>query len=154
MNESFRTRGGLWVIGQSVLMLAVLALGVAYRGEWDGATSLATGTFLGLAGAWLGICGARALGEHRTAFPKPQTGSKLVQNGVYGIVRHPLYASVILLSAAWSLLWRSGPAFAATALLVVFLDAKARREERWLRTSFEGYAAYAKRVRRLIPWIY
>ena len=36
MNESFSARGGLWVIGQSILMLAVLALGVAYRAQWTG----------------------------------------------------------------------------------------------------------------------
>ena len=35
-----------------------------------------------------------------------------------------------------------------------FLDAKARREERWLRVQFPAYAEYAAKVRRLIPWLY
>jgi protein-S-isoprenylcysteine O-methyltransferase Ste14 len=135
-------------------MLAVLALGIVFHGQWSGTVSGIGGAFLTILGAWLGIAGVRALGSNRTAFPKPQAGSTLVQSGVYALVRHPLYASVILLSVAWSLLWRSGPAFLATALLVVLLDAKARREETWLRAAFVDYAAYAKRVRRLIPWVY
>ncbi len=154
MSESFTARGGLWVLGQSILMLGVLALGVAFRGPWTGAASTIAGALLAAAGAWIGIAGVRALSTNRTAFPKPQAGSKLVQTGVYGLVRHPLYASVILLSTAWSLLWRSGPAGIATVALVILLDAKARREERWLREMFASYAAYAQRVRWLIPWVY
>jgi protein-S-isoprenylcysteine O-methyltransferase Ste14 len=154
LSESFTARGGIWVLGQSILMLAVLALGVAFRGQWAGAASGWAGALLAAAGAWLGIAGVQALSTNRTVFPRPQAGSKLVQTGIYGLVRHPLYASVILLSTAWSLLWRSGPAGIATVALVILLDAKARREERWLREMFEDYAAYAQRVRRLIPWVY
>jgi protein-S-isoprenylcysteine O-methyltransferase Ste14 len=38
--------------------------------------------------------------------------------------------------------------------LAVYLDAKARREERWLREHYAGYAEYARRVNRLIPYLY
>jgi protein-S-isoprenylcysteine O-methyltransferase Ste14 len=154
LSESFKQRGGLWVIGQSVLMTGVLALGVTFCGHWSGPMSAIVGWVAALAGAWLGIAGARVLGRSRTAFPKPPQEAALVQTGVYGFVRHPLYASVILLALAWSVLWRSVPALAMTALLMGFLDAKARREERWLREVFADYPDYAKRVRRLIPWLY
>jgi protein-S-isoprenylcysteine O-methyltransferase Ste14 len=69
-------------------------------------------------------------------------------------VRHPLYASVILLAATWALFWESSPALAVGGVLAVFLDLKARREERWLREKFAEYAAYQRRVKRLIPWVY
>ncbi len=154
MSDSFTARGGLWVLGQSILMLAVLALGVAFRGHWAGATSGWVGAFLAAAGAWFGIAGVLALSTNRTAFPKPRAGSRLVQSGIYGLVRHPLYASVILLAAAWCFLWRSAPACVATVAIIILLDAKARREERWLREMFADYAAYAQRVRRFIPWVY
>ncbi len=154
MSDSFAARGGWWVVGQSILMLAVLALGLAFHGQWTGAASAWVGTLLAAAGAWLGIAGVKELSTNRTAFPKPQADSKLVQTGVYDLVRHPLYASVILLNTAWSLLWRSGPAGVATIALVILLDAKARREEKWLREMFPDYATYAERVRRLIPWLY
>ena len=34
------------------------------------------------------------------------------------------------------------------------LDAKSRREERWLQEKFDDYHSYRQRVRRFIPWIY
>jgi protein-S-isoprenylcysteine O-methyltransferase Ste14 len=38
--------------------------------------------------------------------------------------------------------------------LLVFFDLKSRREELWLVDQFDGYAAYRRRTRRLLPWIY
>jgi protein-S-isoprenylcysteine O-methyltransferase Ste14 len=39
-------------------------------------------------------------------------------------------------------------------LQAVLLDAKARREERWLREKFPDYDRYAEKVCRLIPGLY
>jgi protein-S-isoprenylcysteine O-methyltransferase Ste14 len=39
-------------------------------------------------------------------------------------------------------------------LLTLFLDAKARYEERWLLRQFPEYAGYSERVRRFVPLIY
>ena len=105
-------------------------------------------------GAWFGIAGVRALGRNLTPYPKPLQDSKLVQRGVYGVVRHPLYAGLAFAMAGWALAWSSGAALAASLALTVLLDAKARREEQWLFERFPGYAVYAARVRRLLPWIY
>jgi len=54
----------------------------------------------------------------------------------------------------WALVWRSWPALLAALALAPVLCAKARREERWLRQHFPEYAAYERRVRRFIPWIF
>ena len=40
------------------------------------------------------------------------------------------------------------------ALLAVFMDAKARREEVWLRERYRAYDEYARKVKRLIPFVY
>jgi protein-S-isoprenylcysteine O-methyltransferase Ste14 len=42
----------------------------------------------------------------------------------------------------------------AALVLALFLDAKARREERWLRRQFPDYADYELKVRRFIPGVY
>ena len=55
---------------------------------------------------------------------------------------------------AWALLWLSWPAFVAALLLLPLLNAKARKEERWLREQFPEYEAYERRMRRFLPWIY
>ena len=154
MTDSFTSRGGRWVVGQSVLMMSVIALGIIFRGQWRSAATFIPGAALFTFGGWLGIAGVRSLGLYRTAYPRPRENSTLVQHGVYGLVRHPLYSSLIFVSAGWALLWGSGAALGAALALALLLDAKARLEERWLREKFPDYASYAGRVRRLLPWIY
>jgi len=95
-----------------------------------------------------------ALEGSRTAFPRPLPNAQLVQRGIYRHLRHPLYASVMLASLGWALLWQSGPSLLAALIAIPFFDAKARREERWLVEAFPEYAGYQQRVRRFIPWVY
>lgn len=152
--SSFRERGGPWVVGQSILLLATL-FSVAFDRSPTvsmGFRGVALGLFL--LGALVGVAGTRALGRNRTAFPQPVASGGLVQTGIYSWVRHPLYGSVILLAFGWAAGWGSWAALLGALLLTIFLDAKARREERWLRARFPDYVGYCRRVRRLLPGIY
>jgi protein-S-isoprenylcysteine O-methyltransferase Ste14 len=154
MTNSFFARGGWWVLGQSILMLAVIALALAFHGDWTRLDVVLSGCALFVLGAVFGIAGVVSLKSNRTPFPKPSEGSRLVQSGIYALVRHPLYTSVILASLGWSLVWQSRPALLAAVALVPFFHAKARCEERWLREKFPDYAGYEKRVKRFLPWVY
>lgn len=49
-----------------------------------------------------GIGGTMALGRNLTPFPKPSVEAKLVQHGIYGLIRHPLYTAVICAALGWS----------------------------------------------------
>jgi len=154
MSNGFFQRGGLWVLGQFTLMLAVAGLGMICHAEARShATFLGGLSFLG-ASALFGIAGLAALGRKLTPFPKPAAEAELIQNGIYSLIRHPLYTAVFCAAAGWSLMRGSWPALAASLVLAVFLDAKARREERWLRQKFPDYGRYAQEVRRFIPWVY
>jgi len=150
----FLERGGLWVLGQFALMAAVIVSGWMWRQQWTSRLTLTLAVVLFAAAATLGLWGAIALGRNLTPFPKPDPRAVLVRHGVYGVVRHPLYASVLLGALGWALAWASGPALALAVALGLFLRAKADREERWLRERFPEYADYARRVRQLIPWVY
>jgi len=154
MNRRFIQRGGLWVIGQFALILAIAILGIACRGASRSLPFLACGFVLLTVSAICGIGGLANLGRNLTPFPKPSPQSQLVQHGIYGWIRHPLYMAVICATAGWSLIWQSWPALVVSLALAMFLDAKARHEERWLRQQFPDYARYSKRVRRFIPRIY
>ena len=152
--NGFLDKGGLWVLAQNLLTLAVLAVGPIHGNRtWHWAW-LALGVLLFAIGAVFGITGVRALGRSRTPYPKPIHDAPLVQSGVYRIVRHPLYSSLIFLSVGWSLFWSSWITLWASLGLAVVLDAKSRREERWLQEKFTDYHSYRQRVRRFIPWIY
>jgi len=151
---SFLRRGGLWVLGQAGLMLAVFALAFVFPGDRRRPAVMVCAVIFLVAGGLGGIAGAVVLGGGLTPLPKPSGKAKLVRHGIYGLMRHPLYTSVFLASVGWALIWQSGPALLSALILGPFFDAKARREERWLREKFPEYADYARRVRRFIPWVY
>lgn len=153
-SESFAERGGWIVVTQSVLMTAVVAAGPAV-GSLEGPfwQRLVALTLI-LVGALFGIGGVGTLGRNRTIFPKPPRGARLVRHGVYRLVRHPLYASLMFLAAGWAVLWHSWLTAFLALLLTAQLFHKALREEAWLRERFVDYNEYADRVRRFIPWIW
>jgi len=153
-SRGFIQRGGVWVAAQNGLTLAALLLASLFHGQWNSAAITIFGVVLFSVGGWFGIAGVRALGKNRTAYPEPMEAATLVQHGVYGRVRHPLYSSLMFASVGWALAWSSCAALVAALSLTVLLDAKARVEERWLREKFPEYAAYSQRVRRFVPWVF
>ncbi len=150
-SNSFAARGGAWVMVQSILMLAVILLGVVFHGDWTRTPLIVAGAVLFVVGGYFGIAGVLVLGKNRTPFPQPRDGSELVQHGIYARVRHPLYTSVMLASFGWALIWQSSPSFLVALALISFFRAKAQNEERWLCEKFPGYTDYARRVPRFIP---
>lgn len=153
---SFSERGGWWVVAQVPLLALAVVLppwtaradgGFGHPLQWLGLVLAASGILLVLAGLV-------ALGHALTPFPHPRAGAQLVTRGVYRLVRHPVYTGLLVGAFGWALAWLSGAGVAYSALLAVFFDRKARREERWLRSRFPGYADYEGRVRRFIPGMY
>ena len=150
------SRGEWYVIGQAVLILAVL-----FAPRLDGRaaswfdTAVIAGAALCLIGLGFVLLGSLGLGRNNlSAFPKPRDNSSLVTSGIFSVVRHPIYSGFILLTFGWSLIWGSVAAFVAAFALLIFFDLKARREERWLEAKFSGYTAYKQRIKKLIPFVY
>lgn len=84
-----------------------------------------------------------------------QEGQRVVDTGLYGIVRHPMYSVTVVLFLAMPLVL--GSVFSLIIFLVYpFLIAKRiRNEEQVLTAELEGYAAYKEKVRwRLLPFIW
>jgi len=105
-------------------------------------------------GLALAIWGARLHGAGLQALPYPREGGAVLDTGPYRIVRHPIYSGAVCIAFGWAL-WRQGwLTLAYAALLLLLFDAKARREERWLVEKFPSYAAYQRRVRKLVPFLY
>jgi protein-S-isoprenylcysteine O-methyltransferase Ste14 len=134
----------------------ILAVGAAlvWHNDWQNSTTFVLGLVLFGLGGLVGVLGVIHLGRNRTAFPRPLADSALVQTGVYSVIRHPLYASVMLASVGWALVWSSVPSLIVACVLGLYLDAKARTEERWLQERYSAYDGYARRVKRFIPGVY
>ena len=79
---------------------------------------------------------------------------ELIQSGLYGLVRHPMYGGVILSALGWALFRASLPALVLAVILAVFFDRKAHYEEKRLAAAYPEYPDYRRRVRKLIPFIY
>jgi protein-S-isoprenylcysteine O-methyltransferase Ste14 len=98
--------------------------------------------------------GFRRLGQQLTPFPRPVESGALKQDGVYALVRHPIYGGGILVGTAASLA-TSPPALVPTLLLIVLVELKHRLEEDWLSDRHPGYVDYRRRVRRrFIPFLW
>lgn len=84
-----------------------------------------------------------------------QENQKVVDTGLYGIVRHPMYSVTFLLFLSMPLVL--GSVFSLLIFLVYpFIIAKRiRNEEEFLEKELEGYSEYKQKVRyRLIPFIW
>jgi protein-S-isoprenylcysteine O-methyltransferase Ste14 len=152
-------RGEWLVVGQVVLMALVFFGPRTVPGQPDWVfpypqACQAVGGVLMVVGGALFVAGLVRLGPGLTPLPYPKDGAELVQTGPFAVVRHPIYAGGLVLAFGWALYVQGWLTLAYVAALFVFLDMKSRREEVWLSEKFPTYAAYRRRVRKLIPFLY
>ena len=84
-----------------------------------------------------------------------QENQKVIDTGLYGVVRHPMYAATILLFLAMPLVLGSPLSFAVMLLYLPIIAKRIRNEEAVLEQGLEGYTDYKKRVKyKVIPGIW
>ena len=152
----FGERGEWWVAAQGVLLVTAMIApkkGQAWSPGWRRAGRV-VGLPLAVAGVGLTVAAFRDLGENLTPLPHPKDDATLVQDGVYAIVRHPIYSGVILTTLGAGLLTANRTRTLLGLVFFAFFDAKARREEAWLTEKFPAYPAYRRSVKKLIPFVY
>lgn len=134
--------------GLAALLLATTQASLAVSSLWPTALLLAASVAVGVA----------ALAVNRPGNfnirPEPRAGARLIRHGIYRRIRHPMYSAFALLLlaavAADARAWR----IVCWVLLLAVLDAKARREERYLSAAFAEYADYTRSTKRFIPGVY
>lgn len=84
-----------------------------------------------------------------------QKNQKVVDTGLYGIVRHPMYAATLLLFLSMPLVLGSLWAFAIMLFYIPVISKRIRNEEKVLEEGLEGYREYKQRVRyKVIPYVW
>jgi protein-S-isoprenylcysteine O-methyltransferase Ste14 len=151
---SLGDKGQGWVVLQFALLGVLVVVGWWDRGGWPDSIRpwlLVVGALSVVCGLVVAVAAATGLGSSLTANPAPLPDATMKADGVYAVVRHPIYAGLLqvalgiaLITGPWALL----PAFA----LVVVLDLKRRVEEDFLGRMYPGYADYRAQVRwALVP---
>ena len=84
-----------------------------------------------------------------------QDSQKVIDTGLYGVVRHPMYCATLGLFLSMGAVLGSPVSFAILLCYVPIIAKRIRNEEKVLEDGLEGYAAYKERVRwKVIPRIW
>jgi protein-S-isoprenylcysteine O-methyltransferase Ste14 len=115
--------------------------------RWSGVVLCA----LGLAFA---IWARRTLGADWSQDVELKQGHRLVIQGPYRLVRHPIYTAHLLMALGSAITFGTWLGYAAVLSFFVGFRVKLAQEEELLTRSFPGeYAEYRKRAKALLPWL-
>ncbi len=146
------------VVALSGLMFlaAFVMAGLSFRFGW-----LQLPKWLTYAGAAL-FLGAYALygevlreNEYLSRTIEVQEGQKVVDTGLYGLVRHPMYAATLILFLSMGLVLGALISFLILLFYVPIIVKRILNEEKVLTEGLEGYGEYVEKVRyRLVPFVW
>ena len=84
-----------------------------------------------------------------------QEDQKVIDTGLYGIVRHPMYMATVFLFLAMPLVLGSVISFLIMLCYIPIIAKRIRNEEKVLTEGLQGYEEYRKKVKyRMIPFIW
>ncbi|MEG0489881.1 MAG: isoprenylcysteine carboxylmethyltransferase family protein [Hydrogenoanaerobacterium sp.] len=84
-----------------------------------------------------------------------QENQRVIDTGLYGVVRHPMYFSVLLLFFSMPLVLQSWISLLCMLSLPIILAKRIQNEEEVLKNGLAGYGDYMQRVKfRLIPFVW
>ena len=139
-----------------MFLAGFIVAGLGYRFDWY---VLPLGVSIGGAVAFIiaYVLYAEVLRENtylsRTI--KVEAGQRVVDTGLYGIVRHPMYSVTLLLFLSMPIVFGSVYAFAIFLAYPFIIAKRIKGEEELLERELEGYLEYKKKVKyRLIPFIW
>ena len=84
-----------------------------------------------------------------------QENQKVIDTGLYALVRHPMYLATTLLFLSFPIVLGSGFSFIIFAAIPFILAKRIKYEEKVLEKGLKGYKAYKKKVKyKMIPYIW
>lgn len=143
------------------LVIGVLAPVLALTGTVEPIAALdetavhITGIVVFLIGLGLTLASQFQMGESWRVGVEESERTDLVESGLFGLVRNPIFSAMLLVTIGLVAIVPSVVAFVGLVALLVALELQVRivEEPYLLRTQGEPYAAYARRVGRFVPGI-
>ena len=139
-----------------LFVAAFVVAGLNHRHQWlvlpDWAVWVAVAVFMG---SYLLYVEVLRENTYLSRTIEIQANQKVIDTGLYGIVRHPMYTATTLLFLAMPLVLGSPLSLAIMLLYLPLIAKRIRGEETLLEENLEGYKEYKQRVRyRMIPYIW
>lgn len=158
LNSKEKENAQVGIVAASALMFVVafVAAGLDFRFGW---TVVPTWLVVLAAAVQFASYGLYAEVMRENAYlsrtVEVQENQKVVDTGLYGIIRHPMYTATILLYLAMPIVLGSWIAFVIILSYPVIIIFRIRNEEKVLEQGLEGYTEYKQKVKyRLIPFIW
>ncbi len=139
-----------------MFIAAFVAAGLNYRFSWLSVP------------AWM-VCGATVLfltaylmyaevlreNVYLSRTVKVQKDQTVIDTGLYGIVRHPMYSATLVLFLSMGLILGSPISFLILLCYIPIISGRIKNEEKVLLKGLEGYAEYREKVKyKVIPFIW
>lgn len=140
-------------------MLIQFLLFIAYIFNFESMTILLRtivfwfGIFIFVLGGLTTVIAVLQLNVHLSPFPSPLPDSKLIENGVYKFIRHPIYTGIILAFFGFAFITDSGYRLLISAVLFALFYYKTLYEEKRLIENFPNYLEYRNRSGRFFPFL-
>ncbi len=154
---SDKAKGWVLVVIQFTL-LGITLLSAAYEFKYSGRALLPVVHYIGvtliLIGAFLFTFILISFGQYMTPNPVPRDNSVLKTTGIYKLVRHPMYFTVLVLLLGVILYFQAFYSMIWLVIAFLFLVFKISKEESYLNRKFPDYSDYQKSTKRIIPFIY
>jgi len=113
------------------------------------------GLILFVVGVGIRLAGKRALGKYYSYGLRVLPDHRLVTNGIYKYVRHPISLAVFIYDPGIPLIFSSLYGFLITLALIPLVLYRIEIEERMLIQKFgDEYRDYMRRTKKLIPFLY
>jgi protein-S-isoprenylcysteine O-methyltransferase Ste14 len=147
-----------WVVALStvIFVAAFVVAGLNWRFQWivlpEWAVWLAAAFYL-LGYSLYGVVLRENTYLSRTV--EVQEDQKVIDTGLYGIVRHPMYTATIILFLSMPLILASPISFLIMLLYIPLIAKRIRNEEAVLEQGLKGYREYKQRVKyKVFPYIW
>lgn len=154
--EQEKTQMAVVAVSSLLFLAAFVAAGLDFRFGWTHVpiwlVCLAAVLQLAAYGLYAEVMRENAWLSRTVEVQENQT---VIDTGLYGIIRHPMYTSTVLLFLSMPLVLGSWVSFAIMLFFPVVIVFRIRNEEQVLETGLAGYREYKQRVRcRLLPFIW
>lgn len=139
-----------------MFILGFVTAGLNFRFDWltlpDWAVWIAIAVFLL---AYLMYAEVLRENTYLSRTVEVQEDQKVIDTGLYGIVRHPMYSATIILFLSMPLVLGSPVSFVIFLAYPAILAKRIRNEEKVLEAELQGYAEYKEKVKyRIIPFVW